>query len=88
MMDWNAWFTWSVEHPTAAAVAAGSAALGVVLVIVLIRLAFAALGRRLLVGMGLRKKVERENPWASLDDRVTFKLRPARRPWWAIWRKA
>ena len=87
-MDWNAWFTWSVEHPTAAAIAAGSAALGVVVVIVLIRLAFAALGRRLLVGMGLRKKVEKENPWASLDDRVTYKLRPAPRRWGQLGRKA
>ena len=87
-MDWMAWFNWSVENPTAAAPAAGGAALAVLLIIIMVRLAFAALGRRLLVGLGLKKKVARENPWATIEDRAGYKLRPAPRPWWAFWRRA
>lgn len=76
------WLDWMTENP----VEAGAAALGVAAVglslVVLVRLAFAAIMRRLLVGMGLRKRLERESPWASVDDRVTYKLRPAPRRWW------
>lgn len=76
------WLDWMTEKP----VEAGAAALGMAIVglalVVLVRLAFATIMRRLLVGMGLRKRLERESPWASVDDRVTYKLRPAPRRWW------
>lgn len=82
------WFDWATENPETATVYACLVALGAVLAIVLVRLAFAALLRRLLVGLGLRKRLERESPWASVDDRVSYKLRPAPRRWWSFGRKA
>jgi hypothetical protein len=75
-MNWEAWFQWTVDHPIAAATSAGAVALGVLLLIVVLRLLVAALGRRVLVGMGVRKKVERENPWATAQDRTAYGMRP------------
>jgi hypothetical protein len=82
------WLDWMTANPVTAISAAAGGAVALLIFIVLVRLSFAALGRRLLVGLGLRKKIERENPWATLDDRAAYGLRPARRPWWAIWRRA
>jgi hypothetical protein len=87
-MTGSYWLDWMTNNPAWAIAYAAGGAVTLLLIIVLLRLAFAALGRRLLVGMGLRKKVERENPWATLDDRVTYKLRPMRRRWWQVGRRA
>ena len=55
------------------------------LVIILLRLAFAALGRRTMVGLGLRKKVERESHWATPAERVSYGVRPpVKRRWYDI----
>lgn len=82
------WIDWMTANPETAIGAAVGGAVTLLLLIVLARLAFAALGRRLLVGLGLRKKVERENPWATIEDRTAYGLRPARRSRWAFWRRA
>jgi hypothetical protein len=78
---------WMTNNPVQAISLAAGAAVSLIVFIVVVRLSFAALGRRLLVGLGLRKKIERENPWASMQDRVSYNLRPAPRPWWAVWRR-
>lgn len=82
------WIDWMTVNPVEAGSLAGGAAVALLVLIVLARLAFAAIGRRLMVGLGLRKKVERENPWATIEDRAAYKLRPEPRPWWAFWRRA
>lgn len=82
------WIDWMTNNPEQAASAAVGGSIALLVFIVLARLAFAALGRRLLVGMGLRRKTERENPWATIDDRTAYGLRPARRRWWAVWGRA
>lgn len=82
------WFEWSVNNPTMAAVAAGGSALFLVGFLVAVRLIFAAFGRRVLVGMGLRKKMERQNPWATVEDRAAYGLRPVKRSRLAFWRRA
>lgn len=82
------WLGWMTDNPVTAGSAAAGGAVALLILIVLVRLAFAAVGRRLLVGLGLRKKIERENPWATIEDRTAYGLRPARRSWWAVWRRA
>jgi hypothetical protein len=82
------WLGWMTDNPTSAAIAASGAAIGLVTGIVATRLIFAAIGRRVLVGLRLRKKVARESPWSTLDERVAYGLRPARRRRWAIRRRA
>jgi hypothetical protein len=82
------WIDWMTENPTLAISLAAGGAVALLLFIVLVRWSFAAAGRRLMVGPGLRKKIARENPWASLEDRVAYKLRPEPRSWWAFWRRA
>jgi hypothetical protein len=85
MIDGTAWFNWAVDNPTAAALLAGGAALGLVLFIILVRLSFAALGRRILVGLGLRKKVARESHWATAQDLAEYGLRPpVKRRWYDL----
>lgn len=81
------WLNWMVEKPVEAVVLAAVSALMVLALIVLIRLGLSALGRRLLVGMGLRKKIDRENPWATSHDRASYKLRPQPRSWWSLRRR-
>lgn len=87
-MDGMAWFEWSVANPTMAAVAAGGSALLLLAIGIGVRLAFGALGRRLLVGLGVKKKIERENPWATRDDRAAYGLRPAKGSKLMFWRRA
>jgi hypothetical protein len=82
------WIDWMTANPGMAVGMAVGGAVALLIVVVAMRLSFAWLGRRILVGLRLRKKVERESPWATLDDRVAFGVRPAPRPWWAVWRKA
>jgi hypothetical protein len=89
MGDWlMEWLDWMTDNPTTAIGAAAGVAVALIVFIVVARLAFAALGRRVLVGLGLRKRIERENPWATLEDRAAYGLRPAPRPWWAGRRRA
>ena len=84
-MDGMGWFNWMVENPTAASIAALSAAAVVLLIIILLRLAFAALGRRVLVGLGVRKKVEQESHWATAKDRAEYGMRPpVKRKWYDL----
>lgn len=91
MGDWMTgmyWLDWMTNNPEWAIAYAAGGALALILFIVMVRLAFAALGRRLLVGLGLRKKIERENPWATIEDRTAYGLRPARRSRLMFWRRA
>lgn len=78
------WLNWMTENPVDAGVIAVVSALGFLSLIILARLAVSALGRRLLVGLGLRKKIERENPWATAHDRASYKLRPEPRSRWSF----
>lgn len=80
-------FDWMVADPMPAIGIGGAAAVALLVLIVVARWTFAAVGRRLRVGLRLAKKVEQESPWASLADRASYSLRPAPQPWWALWRR-
>jgi hypothetical protein len=82
MMEWIDWMT---AKPVEAISLAAGAAVALLLFIVLVRLGFAAMNRRLLVGLGLRKKIERETHWATAKDRTDYGVRPPiKRAWYDI----
>ncbi|MGF7213198.1 hypothetical protein GGE65_007834 [Skermanella aerolata] len=81
------WLDWMTANPAQAIALGTGAALVLLIVIVLARLSFAAIGRRILIGLRLRKRVERDQPWATVDEQVSYGLRPLPRRWWSFRRR-
>lgn len=70
------WIDWINDNPVQSIGGAAAVALSLLAIIIGVRLAFAALLRRIFVGLRLKKKMEKDNPWMDSNGLAENKLRP------------